>query len=171
MLSLLSRITFLLAVTAASAAAQLQDVQISASRMKLDEQTSKGGAVSTTVKQVAYKISVTNKTFKDMADVEIKYMIFYEELQHGSKDKPEIKSAKGKKAVALLESHKSVDIESEPFELTSTSLSAGYYYTSGASNRSKDAVIGVWVRVFAGGKQVGEYVNPSTLSRKNNWKE
>jgi len=124
-----------------------------------------------TSSQIAYDVKIRNKTFDDMENLEVKYMIFYEEAQHGSRDKPVPASIKGKEAVKFLKAHSEASFMTKPVTLTKSQLDGNVFWTSGASGRSKDAVTGLWFRVYAGGKLVGEYANPSTVSKKNEWKE
>lgn len=161
----------LLTVTLSVASAQLQDVQISVNRQKLDEQKSRQrGTETVTTKEVGYKVTVQNRTFKTIPELQLKYMIFYEEPQPGSKEAREA-FHKGSHVLALLEGNRSATFDTEPLKLTTTELDGNKFYLDGGPNKSKDRVLGVWIRAYAGDKLVGEYVNPSTLSKKNDWKE
>lgn len=153
------------------AQAQLQDVQISATRKKLDEQKSRGSNETVTNTEIAYNVTVTGRSFKPLPDVEIKYMIFYEDAEPGSKEKPTLRHVKGKELVGTLENNRPVTFETSPVKLGKTELDGNWYYGSGASNRAKDAVAGLWFRAYSAGKLVGEYVNPSSLPKKTDWKE
>lgn len=155
-----------------TALAQVQDVQLSAKRLKLDEQRSRpGGPVTVTTKEIVYEISAQNKTFKPLTDVTVKYMIFYLDPKPGMDNKPVELSIKGTEAVGNLEPQRSVTFNSSPVKLTTEELDGGWYYPSGGGNRARDKVSGVWIRAFANGKIIGEYSNPTTVSKKNEWKE
>lgn len=155
-----------------TAFAQLQDVQITATRQKLDEQKKReGGPVTITTKDIAYEITVQNKTFKPLTELQVKYMVFYLDPKPGSADKPVELSLKGAETLTNLEGNRSVSFTTKPVKLTTEELDGGWYWTGGGSSRTKDKVSGVWIRAFANGKIVGEYANPSTVSRKNEWKE
>jgi hypothetical protein len=161
----------LLLVTTFPAFAQLRDVEITVNRNKLDEQKKRASYETLTAMQIAYDVKVRNKTFRDLENIEIKYMIFYEEAMHGSREKPALSYVKGKEAVGLLESHSEVSFLTTPVTLTKSELDGNAYWASGASNRSKDAIKALWFRAYADGKLVGEYVNPSTITKKAEWKE
>jgi hypothetical protein len=56
--------------------------------------------------------------------------------------------------------------------LDKASLDAGWYFANGASAKSRDKVVGIWFKAFdSAGKQIGEYINPTTLTKKQKWKE
>ena len=173
MKTLFAHVIALSILAVASASAQLQDVQLTVTRQKLDEQKSKGnGPVTVTTKEISYRITVQNRTFKAMPELTVKYMIFYEVPEPGSKEDATVKSNIGSEKIMSLEANRSTEFETKPFKLTTEQLEGGWVYTSGASTKTKDRVAGIWVRAFnAEGKMVGEYVNPTTLSKKNDWKE
>ena len=157
-------------ILAPALAAQSQDVRITVTRKKLDEQKEReGGNTTITTKEVAYKITVENKTFKPFENVQVKYMIFYLDPKQGSREKPVEISQSGGEALPTLAAHSSSTVETKPFKLQSAELDAGWYYADGGSNRSKDRVSGIWVRAYVDGKIVGEYTSPSTVT-KNTWK-
>lgn len=161
----------ILSVATSLAWAGPNDVQVSVTRVKLDEQKSRSHATTTTTKQVAYKVVVQNKTFKPFTDLEVKYMIFYEATELGSQEGGRELFKSGKEMVGALDAHKSTIFETTPVELSSAALDGGWYFTSGASNKAKDRVSGTWFRAYANGELVGEYINPTTLSKRQEWKE
>lgn len=160
--------SFLAAITAS---AQLHDIQFSVTRQKLDEQKEREGGNTTIItKEVRYKVTVQNRSFKTIPEIKIKYMIFYEAPQPGTKEVVEA-FHKGSETIMTLEGNDTTTFETKPFKLTSETLDGGWYYAGGASNKSKDRVAGIWIKAFADEKLVGEYVNPSSISKKNTFKE
>ncbi len=152
--------------------AQAQDLQISATRQKLDETKERpGGPFTITTKEIVYKATVLNRTFKTISDIEVKYMIFYEVPHPGSDERPSDEIHKGVAKLVSIEGNRSATFNTTPIKLSSETLDGGWTYGTGASNKTKDRVTGVWFRAYAGGKMVGEYINPSTISKKNDWKE
>lgn len=151
--------------------AQIQDVQITAAKKKLDEQKERGRNVTVTTKEMIYNITVQNKTFKPITDVQVKYMIFLSDSKGGSTEKAVANSHRGSETIANLPGNNSVTIETKSVKISTEDLDAGWYYTTGAGNRARDKVNGIWIRAYAGGKMIGEYANPSTVSKKNDWKE
>jgi hypothetical protein len=161
-----------LMVTTIPAFAQIQDVQITAAKKKLDEEKTREGTNKTVItKEIVYNITVQNKRFKVMPEIQVKYMIFVDDAQGGSKEDATSKAHTGSETLTNLASNASVSFETKPFKLTTVDLDAGWYYTTGAGNRARDKANGVWIRAYADGKMIGEYANPSTVAKKNEWKE
>ncbi len=162
----------ILVVFSASALAQLYDVQISATTRKLDEQKDRqGDKVTVTTKEIAYRVTVENRTFKTIPELQMKYMIFYVDPKPGSREKPIESHHKGSETLIDLTSNRTATFETSPFKLTKEELDAGWYWVGSETSRLKDKVTGVWIRAYANGNLVGEYSNPTTVAKKKEWKE
>lgn len=162
----------ILVVFSASALAQLYDVQISATTRKLDEQKDRqGDKVTVTTKEIAYRVTVENRTFKAIPELQMKYMIFYVDPKPGSREKPIESHHKGSETLIDLTSNRTATFETSPFKLTKEELDAGWYWVGSETSRLKDKVTGVWIRAYANGNLVGEYSNPTTVAKKKEWKE
>jgi hypothetical protein len=166
------RFLILFAVISNCASGELYDVQISATPIKVDEQKDKqGGNLTVTTKQIAYKVSMENRSFKTMPSLEAKYMIFYIEPKPGSTEKPIETFHIGSENLGELVSHRMATFETKPIMLRKKELHAGWYWTGSGKSRLTDRVTGVWIRAYADGKIVGEYSNPTTVSKTREWKE
>ncbi len=149
-----------------------QDLEIRASRTKLAQETERSKTNMTVSKaEVAYDVEITNKTFEDMKDLEIRYMIIFEVSKPGSTTEPVEDFVTGSQAVDDIPAHKKIQLTTKPVELKSTLLDAGWVWTSGAANKSRDRVVGIWCRVYRNGEMLGEYINPTSLSRRHEWKD
>ncbi len=152
--------------------AQIQDVQITANRKKVDEQKSRvGGPVTVKTKALIYQVTVQNKRFTAIPEVQVKYAIYLADEMGGSTEKAIPVVHRGSETLTNLGPHQSVSFETKPFTLTTEELDAGYVYTTGASNRARDRVAGVWIRAYADGKMIGEYAVPSSVAKKYDWKD
>jgi uncharacterized protein YcfL len=160
----------LLGVTSASAAGLTDDVEIKVDRQKLDEEVTNSGPERTSTKEIRFTVTVQSKTFKQLSNLEAKYMIFYYDSKPGSAAKPTEQSQSGSEKIIALAGNQSVNFETKSITLTTVTLDGGWVYSSGASSKSKDRVSGVWVRVFSEGKLVGEYTSPTTI-KKRDWKD
>lgn len=149
----------------------MHDVAITVTKKKLDEEKSRDGNKTITTKELGYNITVQNKRFKTMPEIQVKYMIFLTDERAGSTQDGVTKPHTGSETLTNLASNASVSFETKPIKISTEDLDAGWYYTSGAGNRARDKVNGVWVRAFADGKIIGEYANPSTIAKKNTWKD
>jgi hypothetical protein len=159
-----------LATISSSAVAQVYDVQISAIPKKIDQQTGRKGAHATvTTKEMAYIVTVENRSFKTFGELSVKYMIFYADAQPGRSEKPIQTHHKGSETLTNLSTNRKAQFETVPFKLEKEELDGGWYYKSGGDGRAKDRVTGVWVRAYADGKVVGEYANPTTVAQNQEW--
>jgi len=167
-----SEVFAILLMISTSAVAQLYDVQISATPRKLDEQKDRQGSnVTVTTKEIAYKVTVENRTFKTIPELQMKYMIFYVDPKPGSREKPIEGSHKGSETLTDLASNRTATFETIPVKLSKEELDAGWYWVGSGGSRLKDKVTGVWIRAYSNGNLVGEYSNPTTVSKKKEWKE
>lgn len=162
----------ILVAMSSSAVAQLYDVQISATPKKIDQQKSRKGEHATvTTKEMAYIVTVENRSFKTFDELNVKYMIFYADSQPGRTEKPIEAHHKGSETLRNLSTYRKAQLETTPFKLEKEELDGGWYYTSGGDGRARDRVTGVWVRAYANGNLVGEYANPSTVTKNREWKD
>jgi hypothetical protein len=115
---------------------------------------------------------VKSSAFKEVTNVTVKYNIFYQVMELGSKGDPEIKLSAGSHTFPSLLTNKAVEFETDPIKLEKASLDPGWYYSNGASSRAQDKVVGVWFKAFdSTGKKIGEYTNPASVSQKQKWKD
>ena len=125
--------SLIILVTLSTAAeAQLYDIQISATRKKIDQQKSRKGEHATvTTKEMAYTITVENRSFKTFAELNVKYMIFYADAQPGKSEKPIEAHQKGSETLKNLSTHRTSQFETAPIKLEKEELDGGWYYSSG----------------------------------------
>ncbi len=112
--------------------AQLYDVQISATPKKIDEQKSRKGEHATvTTKEMVYIVTVENRSFKTLEELNVKYMIFYADSQPGRSEKPIEAYHKGSETLTNLTTHRKAGFETTPFKLETEELDGGWYYRGG----------------------------------------
>jgi hypothetical protein len=166
------RLLIILVTLSTSAVAQLYDVQISATRKKIDQQKSRKGEHATvTTKEMVYVVTVENRSFKSFEELHIKYMIFYADAQPGKSEKAIEAHHKGSETLKNLSTHRTAQFETAPFKLEKEELDSGWYYTGGGDGRAKDRVKGVWIRAYSNGELVGEYANPTTVAKSREWQD
>ena len=162
----------LLVLISSGAMGQLSDIQISASPRKLDEQRDRQQAnLTITTKEIAYKVSVENRTFKTLPELLLKYMIFYVDPKPGTDQKPIETFHTGSEMLRQLASNRTTTFETSPIKLIKEELDAGWYWVGSGRSRLKDRVTGVWIRAYSNDKLVGEYCNPTSISKTREWKE
>ncbi len=146
-----------------------QDVDIHSAAKKLAEKTNPGageGGKAVTKQDWAYDITVENKTFHDLSNVEVKYIIFFSKQQLGKKGAPEAKRRTGSAMLPLVRSREKKVVTTESVQLTKASLVGDYYFIDGAKIKVEDALTGIWLRLYQNGQQLAEYANPTTLLKE-----
>jgi len=151
----------------------LDEVTILPSRKKLHEDKKRlDSSSSEKTKEITYCVKVTSRAFKELQNVTVKYNVFYEDVELGSKDEAAVKVIAGSETLSSLLISKPVEFETKSLELKQESLDAGWHFTDGARASAKDKVVGLWFKAFnAEGQQIGEYANPTTVPKKMKWKE
>ena len=150
----------------------IDDIHILPSRIKLDSSKNNTGNTNVESTDIAYSVEVNSSSFKELTGVTVKYNIFYEIVRVGAKGESDVKLSAGSHTFPSLLTNKAVKFETEPIKLAKASLDAGWFYTNGASAKASDRVVGVWFKAFdSTGKQIGEYVNPASVTTKRKWKD
>ncbi|MGI9115756.1 MAG: hypothetical protein DLM52_11980 [Chthoniobacterales bacterium] len=158
-------IALILGATAAFAGMSDVDIQV-APKMVDASQPQNAGHRGTSEEHWQYIVMIENKRFQPLLGLEVRYMTFYTEAALGSKDAPEQQHQNGSFAVDLLQPHEKKAFTTSPVELKKSHLVGRRHYVNGGRIKAEDALVGVWVRVYQGGQIIGEYANPSTLTRE-----
>lgn len=112
----------------------------------------------------SYFIKLENKSFKDVSNIEIKYVMFskQEEAYVISSTGDPLQRHTGTISIKQIKNNDTVEFSTDAVELTNISYNDGYYVDEGI----KGALRGLWLRVYVGGQMVAEYINPPGLSGK-----
>ncbi len=111
-----------------------------------------------------YAVTIENHSFKDIADIQVKYIVYLKQQPQGGRVAVEKHNA-GATTIATLQNNGSFAFTTNPIDLTRTELENGYYWANGADSRSWANLNGIWIRLYKDGKMIGEYADPSRLSR------
>ena len=145
------------------------DVEIRCVAKPVDQIVNKGsgeGGVNETKEHWVYDVTVENKTFKDLANLDVKYVIFFTQEQLGVKAAPMKRQQSGTFSIDVLRAHQTKAFSTNPVELSKSNLVGRYHWVDGAKISVQDKLVGLAVRVYQGGQQFAEYANPSTLLRE-----
>jgi hypothetical protein len=145
------------------------DVEIHCAPRRVDATAPKNEADNTrTVSKEHwnYEVTVENKTFKPMAGIEVKYMIFYKTEELGSKAPATQQHQSGSMSINALKPREKKSFTTNPVELNKSHLIGHWYYSGGERIKAEDTLSGVWIRVYENGQQLTEYANPSTLTKE-----
>jgi len=152
--------------------AALQDFDITATREKMGQERGRAdGNTTVTTKEVRYRIDVKSRSFKAIENVEVKYRVFYKDQEAGATGDGVLRSQNGSEKFPLVGAQSTFTLSTKPIQLTTEQLDGNWYYDSGSGNKSSDRVAGIWVRVYINGQLSQEFCNPSTISRKADWKD
>ncbi len=149
--------------------AGLSDIEIHVQPKQTDQsgiKTVNGGSAYKSKEHWAYDVTLENKSFKPLDNLEVRYVIFVQREQFGTKAAPSVQKEHGSVTVETLKPHEIKAVTTNSIELNMTGLDGHYYFPSGGNRKAQDSLAGCWVRIYQAGQQVGEYANPSTLLRE-----
>ena len=149
--------------------AQLSDFDITAEGKLLGQNVSSKTDKRETAQEWAYDVTMANKTLKDYPNLKIKYIVFVKEVKEGSKTGESSISRNPGETTGAIQPHAKFNFQTNKVSLSKTQLKGDWTYANGARPRSADSLAGIWIRVYDGDKQVGEYINPPTLTSKAHW--
>lgn len=143
------------------------DVKADPKCLAKDKTTS--GIEKITTEQWIYNVTIENKTARDHADLDIKYVVYASDVQPGSKAPPKIIRKTGSSKLVAIKSHTKSAFTTEPIDLVKSQLTQGVTYGSGARPRANDTLEGIWLRIYKGGELLAEIAKPPALATKESW--
>ncbi len=125
-----------------------------------------GGGTNKTNENWVYDVTIENKTFKELAGVEIKYTIFFKQEKQGTKEAPTQVHQNGTFSIPVLKPHAKQAFTTDSVELRKSNLVGEFHYANGGRIHAEDALAGLAVRIYQNGQLFAEYANPSTLLKE-----
>ena len=122
-----------------------------------------GGGTNRTKENWVYEITIENKTFHEMAGLEVKYAIFFKQEKQGKKADPIQNHQNGTLQIPAMRAHEKQMLTTDSVELNKSNLAGAYHYANGGRKSAQDTLVGVVVRIYQNGQQLAEYANPSNL--------
>ena len=118
--------------------------------------------------KVIYDFKLQNQTLADLSQLTVDYVVFVERQKLGTKlgQEDHVDRISGSKSIDVLTNSAPQTISTEEIPLNKQSLTGGYIYANGGRIKAEDTVVGVWVRVSQNGAVIGEYTNPSTVTKR-----
>jgi len=120
----------------------------------------------TSVEKWCYTVTIQNHSFTDIPNVDVKYIVYYKKEREGSKVVKD-KHLSGSATATMLLNNGQFAFDTEPIELVKAELLGTFYYANGARARSRDAITGIWLRLYQNGTMIGEYADPPELTTGN----
>ena len=144
------------------------DVEIHCFPKRIDQsvRTASDGGVNQTRERWVYDLTIENKTFKELTNVDLKYVIFFKQEQLGVKAAATPRQQSGSFSIDDLKPHEKKSFSTNPVELNKSNLVGHWHYESGAKPNAQDTLVGLAMRVYQGGQQFAEFASPSTLLRE-----
>jgi hypothetical protein len=143
------------------------DIRVTAKRVDASQPRNDGDGTRTIAKEHwNYEVTVENKSFKPLNALEVRYAIFYKTEQLGSKEPAKQERQTGTFSISGLAPHERKNFTTNSVELNKSHLTGNWYYSGGQRIHAEDTLVGVWVRVYQSGEQIGEYANPTTLAKE-----
>jgi hypothetical protein len=144
------------------------DVEIHCVARRVDQTVKKAsdGGANETKEHWVYDVTIENKTFKELANLDLKYIIFHKQEQLGVKAPATPRRQSGSFSIDSLKPHEKKSFSTNPVELNKSNLVGHWHYESGAKPNAQDTLVGLAVRIYQGGQQFAEFANPSILLRE-----
>ena len=166
----MKRTLLAIAAVALPMLAQAGDFEITLDRTRGGMKQSQGKVEKKADQKWVGEINITNHSFKPTLPTEVKYMLFVKRQELGQKQGLDsVEKIKGKASIPALKAQEKTKVATSAVNLRHQELEAGWSYDNGGSAKADDTVSGVWVKLFQGEKEVGEYIDPPTVKEKYKW--
>ena len=165
-----------LCLLATFARAADSDLSISCEKKRLEmKHVADRPGIAKKSEQWGYTVSFENRTFKPLANLEVKYIVFYKHAELGVKGAPRKLTKGGTQSIAALNAFAKTSFDTVAVTLTKSTLvgpSGGYsYFTNGAKPTAADTLAGMWIRVYQNGSLFAEYAYPAELKSSETWQD
>jgi hypothetical protein len=155
---------------AASAIAAPNDFEIKLETKCLSKERSSTSIEKISREQWAYNVTVEDKSAKDHAGLEIKYILFASDVKPGSRAAPTLVRKNGSTTVDI-KSREKKSFTTEPMDITKSQLAGGVTWGSGARPRANETLEGIWLRIYKDGELLNETVRPQNLATRQTWEK
>lgn len=141
---------------------------ISSEKKRFDTERSTVSNTQSKTERWGYSVAIVNKSFEDLPNVEVRYQLVIKDETPGLRAVKQQRKS-GSKTCELLKDNTTFAFDTDPVDLTKTQLASGWTYGSGAKPRSRDTLVGLWIRAYAEGKVIAEYSEPAGLRTREKW--
>ncbi len=151
------------------------DLDFSCVAKRIDQNTSKSGTSQNTIitdtEDWQYVVTLANNTFKDMANLEVRYVIFSKRQEIGTVAGVRVERQTGTAKIDNLKGHDKAKFDTVAVKLQKASLPVGSYYNNGGRTTGTANLAGLWIRIYQDGKLIAEMSRPPELATKEKWGE
>ena len=150
--------------------AQAGDYEITVDRKKDAISAPKGEIRQHSSQHWTGEVKIQYHAFNPSPELEMRYIVFVKRQKIGQKlGDDQIEKVKGTTKVAAIKSGLPATCLTSDVELHEGHMAPGWRTGEGGMQKTQDAILGIWLRLYNGTTQVAEYVNPSTLATKYKW--
>ena len=144
------------------------DLEIHCFPKRIDQSVKRAsdGGANETKEHWVYDVTIENKTFKELTNLDFKYIIFFTQERLGMKADSTKRQQSASFTIDLLRPHEKKSFSTGPVELNKSNLVGHWHYESGAKPNAQGSLVGLAVRVYQAGNLFAEFANPSTLLRE-----
>ena len=152
------------------------DLDFSCIAKRVDEKTNQSGtsenAITIDTEDWKYVVTLTNNTFKDMGNLEVRYVVFskLQELGHGGRVRVNKVTGSVKIDAASRDTTR-CKFDTATVKLQKASLKPANYYNNGARTSGEASLAGLWIRIYQNGNLIAEMSRPPELATKEKWQE
>jgi hypothetical protein len=157
----------LLIGTAATLSAAPLSFTVTAEKKRFDVDRSATVSTMTTKEKWGYSVTLENKAFKPLENLEVQYRQF--KMDDTRKGPGKLKGVPGSTKIEKMGNGEKFKFDTDAVEIEKQELKAGWSYTDGSKSKVKDALSGLWVRVVKDGETVYETQLPADLKNKAKW--
>ena len=166
----ISALAVLLLAPAAQTLTPSYHVEVKCEQKRFDVKRTGSESTETAEEKWGYAVTIANRSFKDIPDLQVDYLVFSKHEKFGSKSaEPKPQRTAGKKSLGTLQNNGTANFETEVVTLKKARLKADWYYANGAKGKAKDEITGIWVRVYSGSELITEFAQPPALKTQEKW--
>jgi len=116
------------------------------------------------------EMAVKNRGFKPTLPIEARYILFVKRQELAQKlGSYYIEKVKGTIQIATLKPGEEVKNLTSSVELHHQQIEAGWHYVNGGVTKADDTIVGIWVKIFQGTNEVGEYMDYPNVKERFQW--
>ena len=151
------------------------DLDFSCVAKRVDQKTTKSGtsedALTIDTEDWQYVVTLANTSFKDLANLEVRYIMFSKRQEIGTVAGTRVEKQAGSVKIDNIKGHDKVQFETITMKLQKATLAAGRYYANGGRTSGEASMSGLWIRIYQNGNLIAEMSRPPELATKEKWPE